>query len=86
MVTVRRAVKRVRWTQIKSERYNDSIHDAQVSDPAETEPCPQKHLKARIPTMAEFYPGVSKIQYEGSKSKNPLATVYNPDEVIAAKK
>jgi xylose isomerase len=37
--------------------------------------------------MAEFYPGVSKIQYEGSKSKNPLAyKYYNPDEVIAGKK
>ncbi len=37
--------------------------------------------------MAEFYPGVSKIKYEGSKSKNPLAyKYYNPDEVIAGKK
>ena len=37
--------------------------------------------------MAEFYPGVSKIEYEGSKSKNPLAyKYYNADEVIAGKK
>ncbi len=37
--------------------------------------------------MAEFYPGVSKIKYEGSKSKNPLAyKYYNADEVIAGKK
>ncbi len=37
--------------------------------------------------MTEFYPGVPKIQYEGSKSKNPLAfKYYNPDEVIAGKK
>ena len=36
--------------------------------------------------MSEFYPGVSKIQYEGSTSTNPLAfKYYNPDEVLAGK-
>jgi xylose isomerase len=33
--------------------------------------------------MAEYFPSVSKIQYEGPKTKNPLAfRHYNPDEVI----
>ena len=33
--------------------------------------------------MAEFFPNVPKIEYEGPKSKNPLAFKhYNPDEVI----
>lgn len=36
--------------------------------------------------MNDYFPTVSKIQYEGPKSKNPLAfKVYNPDEVIAGK-
>jgi xylose isomerase len=35
----------------------------------------------------EVYPGIGKIEYEGKKSKNPLAfRWYNPDEVIAGKK
>ena len=34
----------------------------------------------------EFYPGISKIQYEGPSSKNPLAFKhYNADEVVAGK-
>ena len=34
----------------------------------------------------EFFPGISKIQYEGPKSKNPLAFKhYNPDEIIDGK-
>src|SRR5215472_12875031 len=34
----------------------------------------------------EFFPGVAKIQYEGPKSKNPLAFKhYNPDEVVEGK-
>ncbi len=37
--------------------------------------------------MAEFFPGIDKIKYEGPKSKNPLSfKQYNPDEVIAGKK
>jgi xylose isomerase len=35
----------------------------------------------------EVYPGIGKIEYEGKKSKNPLAfRWYNPEEVIAGKK
>ena len=34
----------------------------------------------------EFFPGISKIQYEGPNSKNPLAFKhYNPDELIDGK-
>ena len=34
----------------------------------------------------EFFPGISKIQYEGPRSKNPLAFKhYNADEVVAGK-
>ncbi|MBP7402920.1 MAG: xylose isomerase, partial [Clostridia bacterium] len=37
--------------------------------------------------MTEFYPGIAKIPYEGSKSKNPLAyKYYNANEIIAGKK
>ena len=37
--------------------------------------------------MAEFFAGISKIKYEGPKSKNPLSFKhYNPDELIAGKK
>jgi len=36
--------------------------------------------------MKEFFKGISKIQYEGAKSKNPMAfRFYNPDEVIGGK-
>jgi len=36
---------------------------------------------------AVFFPGINKIQYEGPKSKNPLAFKwYNPDEVVHGKK
>lgn len=36
--------------------------------------------------MSEFFPGISKIQYEGKGSKNPLAfKYYNPDEKIGGK-
>jgi len=36
--------------------------------------------------MAEAFPGISKIEYEGPKSKNPLAFKhYNPEEVIDGK-
>jgi xylose isomerase len=35
----------------------------------------------------EFYPGIGKIEYEGKKSKNPLAfRWYNPDQVVSGKK
>jgi xylose isomerase len=35
----------------------------------------------------EAYPGIGKIEYDGKKSKNPLAfRWYNPDEVVADKK
>jgi xylose isomerase len=35
----------------------------------------------------EAYPGVGKIKFEGSKSKNPLAfRWYNPDQVVSGKK
>ena len=34
----------------------------------------------------EAFPGISKIQYEGPQSKNPLAFKhYNPDEVVEGK-
>jgi xylose isomerase len=34
----------------------------------------------------EVYPGIGKIEYEGRKSKNPLAfRWYNPEEVVAGK-
>jgi hypothetical protein len=37
--------------------------------------------------MAEFFAGISKIKYEGPKSKNPLSFKhYNADELIAGKK
>ena len=36
--------------------------------------------------MAEFFKNISKIQYEGKDSDNPLAfKYYNPDEVIDGK-
>ncbi len=36
--------------------------------------------------MAEFFPEVSKIQFEGKDSRNPLAfKYYNPEEVVAGK-
>lgn len=35
----------------------------------------------------EVYPGIGKIEYEGSKSKNPMAFKwYDPEEVVAGKK
>ena len=37
--------------------------------------------------MKEFFTNVPKIEFEGKKTKNPLAfRYYNPDEVIAGKK
>ena len=34
----------------------------------------------------EFYPGIGKIEYEGRKSKNPLAfRWYNPEQVVSGK-
>lgn len=37
-------------------------------------------------TGGEFYPGIDKIQYEGPKSKNPLAFKhYNPEEIVMGK-
>ena len=36
--------------------------------------------------MKEFFPEVKKVQFEGAKSKNPLAfRYYNPDEVVGDK-
>ena len=36
--------------------------------------------------MVEFFPGVSKINYEGPETKNPLAfRHYNAGEVVAGK-
>ena len=36
--------------------------------------------------MNEFYPGIPKIRYEGTKTTNPFAfRFYNPDEVIMGK-
>jgi xylose isomerase len=35
----------------------------------------------------EYFPGIGKIEYEGKKSRNPLAfRWYNPDELISGKK
>ncbi|MCC6352552.1 MAG: xylose isomerase, partial [Verrucomicrobiae bacterium] len=37
--------------------------------------------------MAEAFPGIKKIPYEGPKSKNPLAFKhYNADELVEGKK
>ncbi|MBG0770425.1 MAG: xylose isomerase [Anaerolineaceae bacterium] len=37
--------------------------------------------------MSEIFPNIPKINYEGPKSKNPLAfKYYNPDEIILGKK
>ena len=37
--------------------------------------------------MAEFFPGIPKIKYEGPQSDNPFAfKFYNPDEVVAGRK
>ena len=37
--------------------------------------------------MAEFFPEISKIKFEGKDSKNPFAfRYYNPDQVVAGKK
>jgi xylose isomerase len=37
-------------------------------------------------TNREFFPGISKIQFEGYKSRNPLAFKhYNPDEIVDGK-
>lgn len=39
------------------------------------------------PTMCAYFPEVTKIQYEGPDSKNPLAfRHYNPDEMVEGKK
>ena len=36
--------------------------------------------------MAEHFPGISRIEYEGPKSRNPLAFKhYNPDELVEGK-
>jgi xylose isomerase len=36
--------------------------------------------------MAEYFPEVKKIKYEGPDSKNPLAfRRYNPEEVVLGK-
>lgn len=35
----------------------------------------------------EYYPGIGKIEYEGRKSKNPLAFKwYNPNQIVSGKK
>ena len=36
--------------------------------------------------MTEFFPGVSKVEYEGPKSTNPFSfKYYNPDQVVMGK-
>ena len=46
--------------------------------------CPT--TRGHLPKKAEFFPGVSKIRYEGPDSKNPLAfRYYNADEVVAGR-
>ncbi|MGA2865961.1 MAG: xylose isomerase [Verrucomicrobiota bacterium] len=36
--------------------------------------------------QSEFFPGIAKVQYEGSSSKNPLAFKhYNPEELVEGK-
>ena len=36
--------------------------------------------------MNTYFPGISKVAYEGPKSTNPLAfRYYNPEEVVAGK-
>ena len=37
--------------------------------------------------MAEFFPNIPKIEFEGPLSKNPLAFKhYNPDEIVEGQK
>jgi xylose isomerase len=37
--------------------------------------------------IKEYYPGIGKIEYEGKKSKNPLAfRWYNPEQIVSGKK
>ena len=44
---------------------------------------PCNTARALSSASGDFYPGVGKIQYEGSESKNPLSFKhYNADEVI----
>ena len=46
--------------------------------------CPT--TRGHLPKKAEFFPGVTKIRYEGPDSKNPLAfRYYNADEVVAGR-
>ena len=51
--------------------------------------CLISHLKlfARMKQLSKaFFPGISRIQYEGPASKNPLAFKhYNPEELVAGK-
>ena len=36
--------------------------------------------------MNEFFKGIGKIKYEGTKTDNPLAfRYYNPDEIVGGK-
>ncbi len=36
--------------------------------------------------MNTYFPGISKVAYEGAKSTNPLAfRYYNPEEIVAGK-
>jgi xylose isomerase len=43
-------------------------------------------MRLKFTIMPQAFPNISKIQYEGPKSKNPLAFKwYNPDEIIEGK-
>jgi len=49
-------------------------------------PAAQNGARAMSSGSTDFYPGIGKIEYEGSSSKNPLAFKhYNPDEVVMGK-
>src|SRR5690606_25702142 len=50
---------------------------------------PQSFLycPAGLTTMPEAFPNIPKIEYEGPKSKNPLAfRWYNPEEIVEGRK
>jgi len=43
-------------------------------------------MRLKFTIMPQAFPNISKIQYEGPKSKNPLAFKwYNPDEIVEGK-
>lgn len=68
----------VRWCQMSAVPLDPSV--CRVEGRAMAEPSAKK-------ARSEFFPSISKIQFEGPQSINPLAfKYYQPDEVIMGKK